>query len=131
MKKVIILFLIFLHFGCSDLAGNPTSPDQYQTVPQPVLQIIDNRCAFCHQPEKDSIVFKSQKPYFRNRHPDSSNTFLDTIQIWQSKERIGIRVRERTMPRLSETIDPTDTINVVFPLPTTLFDTIVNWAESE
>ena len=131
MKKVIILFLIFLHFGCSDVAENPTSPDRYQIVPQPVLQIIENRCAFCHQPEKDSFVFKGQKPYFRNWLPDSSSTFLDSIQIWQSKERIGIRVMERTMPRLSEIVDPTDSVQVVFPLPGDQFDVIVNWAKSD
>ena len=124
MKNIITLFLILFCFGCSEVAENPTAPPQFPTVPQPVLQIISNRCAFCHQPEKFSAVFKSQKPYFRNWLPDSSSTFLDTLVIWQSKERIGFRVADSTMPR---TFDTTD---FFFPLTGDNYDTIVNWAQS-
>ena len=125
MKKVIFLFLISVHFGCSDAADNPTAPVNYQTVPQQVLQVISNRCAFCHQPEKFSDVFKGQKPYFMNLLPDSSTTFLDTIQIWQSKERIGIRVViEGTMPRTSDSTD------FIFQLPAVQFDIISSWVQN-
>ena len=130
MKKIIFLFMSLFFFGCSDEADNPTAPANYQTVPEPVLQIISNSCSFCHQPEKLSAAFKGQKPYFRNWLPDSSSTFLDSIEIWQSKERIGFRVIERTMPRVSETIDPTDSTEF-FPLSPTNYNIIVEWAQSE
>ena len=128
MKKIIFLLMSLFLFGCSDAADNPTSPANYQTVPEPVLQVISSRCAFCHQPEPFSIAFKGQKPYFRIWVPDSNATILDKIQIWQSKERIGIRVIERTMPRISDTIDPTDTTEFFFPLSATDYNIIVDWA---
>ena len=125
MKYLIHILMLSMMIGCSDVAENPTAPTHYKTVPQPVLKIISDNCAFCHQPEKNSAVFKGQKPYFRNWLPDSSATFLDTIQIWQSKERIGFRVTEGTMPRTSDTTD------FFFPLTGDRYDTILNWAQSE
>ena len=131
MKKIIFLLMSLFFFGCSDAADNPTSPANYQTVPEPVLQVISNSCTFCHQPEPFSIAFKGQKPYFGIWIPDGNATILDKIQIWQSKERIGIRVAEGTMPRISDTVDPTDTTQFFFPLSDDQFKTIVDWAQGE
>ena len=128
MKNNIFLFLILFLLGCSNAADNPTAPANYQAVPEPVLQIISNRCAFCHQPETFSIAFKGQKPYFGIWIPDSNATILDKIQIWQSKERIGIRVADSTMPRISDT---TSTSEFFFPLSETDYDIIVDWAQSK
>ena len=131
MKYLFPALILSVILGCSDAADNPTAPANYQTVPEPVLQVISIRCVFCHQPEPFSIAFKGQKPYFGIWLPDSNATILDKIQIWQSKERIGIRVIERTMPRISDTVDPTDTTQFFFPLSDDQFKTIVDWAQSE
>ena len=125
MKKIIFLLTSLFFFGCSDAADNPTSPANYQTVPEPVLEVISIRCVFCHQPEPFSIAFKGQKPYFGIWLPDSNATILDKIQIWQSKERIGFRVADSTMPRTSDTTD------FFSPLTGDFYETIVNWAQSE
>lgn len=103
MKQLIQLLTISMMFGCSDVAENPTSPGKYQSVPSPVLNIIRSNCEYCHRPGDNFFILKGQKPYFGIWLPDSSDTFLDTIQIWQSKERIGFRVAERTMPRINDT----------------------------
>lgn len=125
MKRLFPLLILALNLGCSEVAENPTAPANYQAVPQPVLDIINFNCSFCHQPEKYSFAFKGQKPYFRNWLPDSSDTFLDSVKIWQSKERIGFRVIEGTMPRTSDTTD------FFFPLTGDRYDTIINWARGE
>ena len=125
MKYLIHLLMLYMMLGCSEVAENPTAPANYQTVPEAVLEIISDNCAFCHQPEKFSAVFKGQKPYFRNWLPDGNATFLDSIQIWQSKERIGIRVAEGTMPRTSDTTD------FFFPLTGNRYDIIIDWAQTE
>lgn len=105
MKYLIHLFMLSLMFGCSDVAENPTSPANYQTVPEPVLDIIRYNCEFCHRPGPNFDILRGQKPYFGIWLPDSSDTFPDTIQIWQSKARIGFRVAEGTMPRNNDTTD--------------------------
>lgn len=117
---IINILFIFL-LGCADLAENPTDSEHIGSVPDAVLAIIDGNCANCHQPVSPK-VFKGQKPFFRKLQPDSSTT-LDTLQIWQSRDRIRIRVSEGTMPRVS------DTSYVVFKLPQDQIDLIINWAD--
>ena len=128
MKKIIFLLMSLFLFGCSDAAENPTSPVNYKNVPVPVLNIIKSNCEYCHRPRANFFIFKGQKPYFGIWLPDSSDTIPDTIQIWRSKERIGFRVAEGTMPRISDTIVPTDTTEFFFPLSATDYNIIVDWA---
>ena len=120
MRNPYFLILILFLIGCTDIAENPTDEANYQPIPQNVQEIILFNCSFCHQPES-LVVFKGQMPYFAISFPDT--IILDTIQIWLAKERIGIRVKEGTMPRLSDTSD------VFFPLPDDKKDIIVNWSE--
>ena len=120
MRNLYFLIFVLFFSGCNDIAENPTDETNYQLIPKDVQNIIRDNCSFCHQPES-IVVFKGQKPYFAFSLPDT--TILDTIQIWQAKERIGFRVKEGTMPRLS------DTSNVFFPLPGDKKDIIVNWSE--
>ena len=115
--NIIVVFLI----GCADLAENPTDIEHIESVPDAVLAVIDGNCTICHQPDSP-IIFKGQKPYFRKRQPDSG-TILDTLQIWQARRRIRIRVSEGTMPRVS------DTSYVVLKLPQDQVDLIINWAD--
>ena len=117
----IINILVFFLLGCADLAENPTDSEHIENVPDAVLTIIDGNCTICHQPVSPKI-FKGQKPFFRKLRPDSSTT-LDTLQIWQSRDRIRIRVSEGTMPRVS------DTSYVVIKLPQDQIDLIINWAD--
>ena len=117
-------FLIFVLFfsGCADVAQNPTDEANIQPIPKDVQDIIQENCASCHQPES-LAVFKGQMPFFAFSFSPTDAIILDTLQIWQAKERIGIRVKEETMPRLSDTSD------VFFPLPSDKKDIIVNWSE--
>ena len=114
---IIMSFLM----GCADLSENPTDAEHFEPVPEAVLTIIDGNCTICHQPSS-TRVFKGQKPYYRSPIPDGS-TILDTLQIWQARKRISIRVSEMTMPRAS------DTSNVFSPLSQDQIDLIVNWAD--
>lgn len=120
MRNPNILILVLFFSGCADVAQNPTDEANYQPIPKNVKEIILFNCSFCHQPES-FVVFKGQMPYFA--YSLSDTVILDTIQIWRAKERIGIRVKEETMPRLSDTSD------VFFPLPADRKDIIVNWSE--
>ncbi len=117
----IINITFFFLIGCADLAENPTDSEHFESVPDAVLIIIDGNCSNCHRPDSPR-VFKGQKPYFRKLLPDSSTT-LDTLQIWQARKRISIRVSEGTMPRAS------DTLNVFGQLPQDQIDLIINWAD--
>ena len=117
----IINIIVFFPIGCADLAENPTDSEHIESVPDAVLAVIDGNCTICHQPVSPKI-FKEQKPYFRKLLPDNSIT-LDTLQIWQARKRIRIRVSEGTMPRVS------DTSYVVFKLPQDQIDLIINWAD--
>ena len=124
-RKIKILQFIYIIFffllGCADLAENPTDIDNFEIVPEAVLNIIDDNCTHCHQPDSQT-VFKGQKPYFRSLLPNNS-TILDTHQIWQTRKRIRIRVSEGTMPRA------TDTLDVFAQLPQDQIDLIINWAD--
>ena len=120
MRNPCFLILVLFLIGCADLAENPTDEANYQPIPKNVQEIILFNCSFCHQPES-LVVFKGQMPYFAISLPDT--IILDTIQIWQAKERIGIRVKEGTMPRLSDTSDE------FFPLPDDKKNIIVIWSE--
>ncbi len=122
MRNSYFLILILFLSGCTDIAENPTDGANYQPIPQNVQDVILFDCSFCHQPES-LVVFKGQKPFFAFSFSPTDTIILDTIQIWQAKERIGIRVKEGTMPRLSDTSD------VFFPLPDDKKDIIVNWSE--
>ncbi len=122
MRSLYLLILFLFFSGCSDVAENPTDEANYQPIPMDVQEIILLKCSFCHQPES-LAVFKGQKPFFAFSFSPVDTIILDTIQIWQAKERIGIRVKEETMPRES------DTSNVIRPLPGDEKDIIVNWSE--
>ena len=122
MRNPYLLVLVLFFSGCADIAENPTDEANYQPIPEKVQEIILFKCSFCHQPES-LFVFKGQMPYFAFPFSPIDAIILDTIQIWQAKERIGIRVKEGTMPRHS------DTSNVFFPLPADEKDIIVNWSE--
>ncbi|MCH8928548.1 MAG: hypothetical protein IIB39_07530 [Candidatus Marinimicrobia bacterium] len=117
---LIINITLFFLTGCADLAENPTDIEHFDNVPDAVLTIIDGNCSDCHQSDSRR-VFNGQKPYFRKLQPDSSST-LDTLQIWQARKRISIRVSEGTMPRASDTLD------VFSRLPQEQIDLIFNWA---
>jgi len=117
----IINIIIFSIIGCADLAENPTDVEHIESVPSAVLIFIDGNCAICHQPESPRI-FKGQPPYFRRLLSDSS-TIIDTLQIWQARNRIRIRVSEGTMPRVS------DTSYVILELPQDQIDLIINWVD--
>jgi len=116
-----VYIVIFFFIGCADLAENPTDIDSFEIVPDAVLTFINGYCTDCHQPDSPR-VFKGQKPFFGRLSPDG-NTILDTLQIWQARNRIRIRVGERTMPR------ETDTSDVFFQLPQDQIDLISNWID--
>ena len=122
MRNPYFLILVPFFSGCSDVAENPTDEVNYQPIPKDVQEIILFNCSFCHQPES-LVVFKGQKPFFAFSFSPADTIILDTIQIWQAKERIGIRVNEGTMPRESDTSD------VFLPLPGDEKDIIVIWSE--
>ncbi|MCH7494850.1 MAG: hypothetical protein IH825_01980 [Candidatus Marinimicrobia bacterium] len=122
MRNPYLLILVLFFSGCADVAENPTDEANYQPIPKDVQDIIQENCASCHQPES-LVVFKGQMPYFAFSFSPTDAIILDTIQIWLAKERIGIRVKEGTMPRLSDTSD------VFFPLPDDKKDIIVIWSE--
>jgi len=122
MKILQFIYIIFFFLsGCADLAENPTDIDNFEIVPDAVLNIIDGNCTSCHMPESQ-VVFKGQKPYFRRLLTDNT-TILDTLQIWQARKRIRIRVSEGTMPRAAATLD------IFFVLPQDQIDLIINWAD--